>query len=146
MCMLDFDSAMKQQIMRPLIIPHDLEKTIHEYVSAALDDSGAHRVLIPVHVPGQSTSRIPDLHDTTNHPGNLRYWVISNELMWTGIDPRIDEVFELLEALHRYNAGLKSGLRHTNERNRLDYFAKSFSRKFFAETYNDEFILNGGNW
>ena len=102
------DFLMEKQITIPIRIPHDLEQTVNQYISAALSDAGvlndgSYRVLIPVHVAGQGTSIIPDLQDIDGPPGNLRYWVLSNETMWTGIDPRIDAVFEILLALFRSN-------------------------------------------
>lgn len=92
----------------PLIIPYDLEQFINQLVSDALSDAGlsdgqSEQVLIPVHEQGKGTAILSDIQDTAGQSGNVRFWVMGNELMWAGIDRRIDEVFEVLWSLFHWH-------------------------------------------
>lgn len=106
----------------PLIIPYELEQFIHQLVADALTDAGMAAdgllpILIPVHEPGKGTAILPDLHETVEPSGNIRFWVVGNELMWAGLDRRIDEVFEVLWSLFHWHvqthtiAGFPNGMR-----------------------------------
>ncbi|KAI9724114.1 MAG: hypothetical protein M1812_000833 [Candelaria pacifica] len=125
----DLDAVMEKQITMPIMIPHDLEHTVHQYMDAALSDAGvlddgSYRVLIPVHVAGQGTTIIPDLPDTVGPPGNVRYWVLANETIWAGVDHRIDAVFEILGALCRYHDFHNNGPMGLPTDVRLTYLAR----------------------
>lgn len=93
----DIGSVFDKQITLPLLIPHDLEAYLEHQAGDAL--SQAHpdfivsqdRLLMPVHEIGHGTIILPDLHDQATAAGNLRYWVIGNELMWAGIHSTLDE-------------------------------------------------------
>ncbi|MCJ1367625.1 hypothetical protein MMC16_006759 [Acarospora aff. strigata] len=120
----------------PVIIPYDLEQFVDQLVTDALDDAGisdgrSERTLIPIHEQGKGTAIIPDLPDTLDASGNLRVWVIGNELMWAGIDRRIDEVFELLWSLfHWHNSvtgyGFDVGL---DQGDAVHHLARSFRQR-----------------
>lgn len=103
------DAVFEKQITMPLVIPYDLEQFIHQLVSDALSDAGlsigaSEPLLIPVHEQGKGTAILPDLQETVATTGNIRFWVIGNQLMWAGIDRRIDEAFEVLWTLfHLHN-------------------------------------------
>lgn len=104
----DIDSVFEKQITMPVIIPYDLEQSLVQTMSDALDEAGLSegqldQFLIPVHEQGKGTAIIPDLQDTAGPTGNVRIWVIGNELMWAGIDRRIDEVFEILWAFFHWH-------------------------------------------
>ena len=93
----DIDSVFRTQITIPVVIPYDLEEFIQQtfrdaLVEAGIDVDGSQdRLLIPVHVPGQGNHNLPDVPENTEAVGNVRYWVVGNEVMWAGIDRRIDE-------------------------------------------------------
>lgn len=93
----DLDSIFAKQITLPLAIPYDLEDWIERWTREALDDAGVdisesqNRLLIPVHEMGHGTHLLPDLEDNAEPMGNIRYWLLGNEIMWAGIDRRIDE-------------------------------------------------------
>ncbi|KAI9876534.1 MAG: hypothetical protein M1830_006297 [Pleopsidium flavum] len=103
----DVDTVFEKQVTMPVVIPYDLEQFIHQIVSDALSDAGIlngdmEQVLIPIHEQGKGTAILSDLQDTAAPSGNVRFWVIGNELMWAGIDRRIDEVFEVLWSLFHW--------------------------------------------
>ena len=97
----DIQSVFEKQITIPVEIPFKLEEYISSLVSPILEEAniyngneGERRLLIPIHELGKGTSIIPDLVDSVTE-GNLRYWVIGNDLMWAGIDRTIDEYVSL---------------------------------------------------
>jgi hypothetical protein len=94
----DINEAMVKQLTTPLEIPFELEDYISHLIRDALDDHGIRngrrpgdRILIPARENGLPVGNIPDLPETTGPEGNLRIWVIDNDLLWTGVDRRIDE-------------------------------------------------------
>ncbi|KAI9759755.1 MAG: hypothetical protein M4579_002140 [Chaenotheca gracillima] len=98
----DIESVLEKQITLPVIIPYDLESTFEDMFSSVGQDAdhssikSQDRLLIPVHTSGRGTTIIPDLREEPGLNGNIRYWVIGNEIMWSGIDRKIDEMFEVL--------------------------------------------------
>lgn len=88
----ELEDVFEKQIVVPLAIPSELEQYLQQYLSDILGDLGLRngrleKILIPIHESGKGTHVIPDLYDTINRP-NLRHWVMSNELMWEGLDRR----------------------------------------------------------
>ncbi|KAI9821640.1 MAG: hypothetical protein M1827_002221 [Pycnora praestabilis] len=139
----DLDSVMGKQIVVPVMIPFDLQQTLEQYISEALKKAnvsnvGNSQVLVPVHGTGNGTTILPDLQITAAESGNPVFWIIDNDLMWAGIDRRIDEVFEILWTLfhwHNINApGVRNPhvpgvrLRLDSERTTL-YMADRFRRR-----------------
>jgi hypothetical protein len=65
----------------------------------ALNDHGlrnetvpADRVLIPVHTNRSAAPGFKqDFPETKGPEGNLRFWVIDQDLLWSGLDGRVDE-------------------------------------------------------
>ncbi|KAI9842648.1 MAG: hypothetical protein M1837_007015 [Sclerophora amabilis] len=94
----DIQAVFEKQITLPVIIPYDLEQTFESMISEPLrnDAESQERLLIPIHRHGEGIAIIPDLPEQTGMVCNVRYWVIGNELMWAGIDRKIDEIFEVL--------------------------------------------------
>ena len=93
----------------PLVIPMALQTCIEEtrYRYDEFPDSTLSNVLVPVHDPSRyrpTTVRIPSLQDTWDESGNLRYWLISNETMWSGQHRALDEIKELLLMLFSWFA------------------------------------------
>lgn len=97
----NISSVFEKQITLPLVIPHDLEACLERQMGNALSQAqptlpmSQDRLLIPVHEMGQGTIVLPDLQDQAGSSGNMRYWVIGNELMWAGIHRRLDEYVAL---------------------------------------------------
>lgn len=137
----DLDKVFEKQITMPIAIPYDLEQSLVQIVSDALEERGLSdgrldQFLIPIHEQGKGTAIIPDLQDTAGPTGNIRFWVINNELMWAGIDRRIDEVFEILWALfHWHNSAMApySQLR-LDQGDALAHFATSFRQRLPPQT------------
>jgi hypothetical protein len=96
---VDIDVVMDNQLTTPLEIPFQLEDYIDRVLQEAFEDNGLRngkrptdRVLIPVHTSGSTTpGSVPDLPETTGSEGNIRFWEIDQDLLWTGFDHRIDE-------------------------------------------------------
>jgi hypothetical protein len=93
----DIDSVFEKQITIPIDIPFRLEDHISSLINPILEEKGIYngnegerRLLLPVHQVGMGAGIIPELYDSPTR-GNLRYLVIGNELMWAGIDRKIDE-------------------------------------------------------
>ena len=132
----DIDSVFEKQITLPLKIPYDLEQSLVQLVSdawdaAGLSDGQSDQFLIPVHEQGKGTAIIPDLRETAGPSGNIRIWVIGNELMWAGTDRRIDEVFEILWTLfHWHNsAAFYLGYVPLDRDDALVHLASSFRQR-----------------
>ncbi|KAI9782631.1 MAG: hypothetical protein M1835_004006 [Candelina submexicana] len=145
----DLDAVMEKQITLPVLIPLDLEHTIHQYMNSALTDAGimndSYRALIPVHTAGAGTTILPDLQDTTGPHGNVRYWVISNETMWAGIDHRIDAVFETLGALFHHKFGTNRQIDTSTDE--LRYLARDLRCRLPPDSIEDKTIRDGqGRW
>ncbi|KAI9705586.1 MAG: hypothetical protein M1836_006342 [Candelina mexicana] len=145
----DLDAVMEKQITLPVLIPLDLEHTIHQYMNSALTDAGimndSYRALIPVHTAGAGTTILPDLEDTTGPHGNVRYWVISNETMWAGIDHRIDAVFEILGTLFHHKFGTNRQIDTSTDE--LRYLARDLRRRLPPDSIEDKTIGDGqGRW
>ena len=132
----DMDSVLEKQITMPVLIPYDLEQSLVQIVSDALDevrlsDSQLEQILIPVHEQGKGTAIIPDLQDTAGPNGNVRFWVVGNELMWAGIDRRIDEVFEVLWALFYWRSSdIAQDHARLDQIDALVHLATSFRQRF----------------
>ncbi|KAI9683635.1 MAG: hypothetical protein M1829_004940 [Trizodia sp. TS-e1964] len=99
----DLDKVMEKQITLPLCLSDDFERTMTRFLDEAIEEtdwlpqeSKSIPPIIQMHTEGVGTEIVPDLIETLESEGNMRIWVISNELMWAGVDRRIDEVFEVL--------------------------------------------------
>lgn len=143
----DIDSVFEKQITMPVIVPYDLEQFLVQTISDALDEAGmsdgqSDKILIPVHEQGKGTAIIPDLYDTAGPRGNFRIWIVGNELMWAGIDRRIDEVFEILWALlHWHNSATANQyFVRLDEGDALVHLASSFRQRLppRLDTSNNE--------
>jgi hypothetical protein len=100
----DLATILEKQMVVPVIIPYDLEQHISQVVNDVREDSGVEipEFLIPIHEQGKGSGLIPDYTETTDSKiGNIKYWVLSNEMMWRGIHPRIDEIFHVLDILYQ---------------------------------------------
>ena len=88
----DIDKVYETLITIPLMIPITLEKDFEQMFEAALQDSRVDvdhsqtNLLIPVH-PGD----VQTFQDNFDEMGDIRFWLLGNEIMWAGIDRRIDE-------------------------------------------------------
>lgn len=87
-------------------MPFDLEGYIRECLNQGADtaSNSLHSQIpfINVHDPTKhdhATAQLPSLIPTSNEQGNLKYWVLSNESMWTGQDKRQDAVSKILWCL-----------------------------------------------
>ncbi|KAI9780261.1 MAG: hypothetical protein M1839_006821 [Geoglossum umbratile] len=125
----DIDSVFGKQITIPIELPFKLEDYVASLVNPVLEEKGIYngnegekRLLLPVHELGMGAGIIPQLVDSPTE-GNLRYLVIGNELMWAGIDRRIDEVLEALQSLFRW------GLKPPYARESFLYLALAFRRR-----------------
>ncbi len=92
-----FDSICAKPVVVPLLIPQPLETYMERLIGEALNhvhlDPSEHvnRIIVPVHEIGHGTHILPDLHDTSEAKGNVRYWLLGTQTMWAGIDRRLDE-------------------------------------------------------
>ncbi|KAI9760700.1 MAG: hypothetical protein M1840_002348 [Geoglossum simile] len=125
----DIDSVFEKQLTIPIDIPFKLEDYISSLVNPILEEKDIHngnegerRLLLPIHQVGMGIGIIPELYDSLTE-GNLRYLVIGNELMWAGIDRRIDEVLEALHSLFRW------GLKPSYAQESFLYIALTFRRR-----------------
>ena len=103
--------ALRTQLTIPLLIPHDLETAINGTLQreAANGHLPAHfvetQMLIPLynasaHDPvAQIAPSIPPLRDTGGEGGNLRYFIITKESMWSNQNPLVEGVFSVIWAL-----------------------------------------------
>jgi hypothetical protein len=108
----DLKSVMDKQITLPLVIPSVLENFLLNEFPRICPDLPSHYLsnpfLIPVHDPAKYVAPtvpnpvLPSLVEETSETGNLRYWVITNESMWTGQNPAMDEVSAVLWSLFRW--------------------------------------------
>ena len=97
----DTKSVQEQRFAFPLMIPVALQACIEEmrYRYYEIAHSTLPSILIPVHDPSRqrpTTATLPLLQDSWDETGNLRYWVISNESMWSGQHRVLDEITEFL--------------------------------------------------
>ena len=86
----------EKQITIPIVIPLELDSYLCDTVESLVAD---HRLLLQVHdrVKHHSrTARLPSLRDISGHKGNIRYWLITNNSMWTGQHPVLDEIYHIL--------------------------------------------------
>ncbi|MCJ1277517.1 hypothetical protein MMC21_005330 [Puttea exsequens] len=86
----DLASVQERQITMPIMIPRVLETYINTIASSPL---------IPMHDSTKysaSPGVLPTLRDNYTEAGNLRFWVLTNESMWTHQDRTQDEIRELL--------------------------------------------------
>ena len=65
-------------------------KSVNADSDLSIDDSTKH---------DPTTAQLPSMSPTTNESGDLKYWVISNESMWTGQDNLQKALFEVLSCL-----------------------------------------------
>lgn len=97
---------MDKQITLPLIVPSVLESFLLNEIPRLCPDLHS-PFLIPVHDPAKyAPPMVPNpvlahLTEQTSEAGNLRYWVITNESMWKGQHPIMEEVFTILWSLFR---------------------------------------------
>ncbi|KAH0560095.1 hypothetical protein GP486_003388 [Trichoglossum hirsutum] len=112
----DIESVFEKQITIPIEVPFKLEDYISTLASPVLEEADIYNgnenercLLIPVHELARGTSIIPDLVDSDSATdGNLRYWVIGNDLMWAlGENPpstngEPDRIFETLWSIFRW--------------------------------------------
>ena len=107
----DLAAVQDKQITIPVVIPWALENYLLSTVPQEYTDLPPHyatfKPLIPIHDSGNydpATAVLPSLRDTVAESGNLRYWVISKESMWSHQHHVIDETAELLWSLfNRFN-------------------------------------------
>ena len=103
---------MQKQITIPLLVPSVLEDFLLNELPRLCPDLPSHYLskafLIPVHdattyqpLTARNQSLL-NLVDEATERGNLRYWVITNESMWTRQHPVMDEVFAILWSLFRW--------------------------------------------
>ena len=84
----------------PVLDPDELESRLESEADAALSEAGMNlhdsqeQLLKPVHKLGMENGLMPRLSDRPGGAGNLRYWVVGNELGWTGIHQKLDEYVE----------------------------------------------------
>ncbi|MCJ1477750.1 hypothetical protein MMC13_006423 [Lambiella insularis] len=130
----DLNSAMKNNITIPLLIPHDVEQHIRHLleVEAGLPPQfNPEELLSPVYNPAyhghaNPSSNLPPLQglqppfqeivdeqgalrpleDVVTEQGNLRFWTIDNTSMWLGQNRTLDEVFEVLWYFHSFYLGI----------------------------------------
>ncbi|MCJ1250304.1 hypothetical protein MMC30_007530 [Trapelia coarctata] len=108
----DLKSVMDKQITIPLLVPPALENFLSNELPRLCPDLPSHYLskafLIPVHDTAKydpAAARNPLLKvlpDEASEQGNLRYWVITNESMWTRQHRAMDEVFTVLWSLFRW--------------------------------------------
>ncbi|KAL8822307.1 MAG: hypothetical protein Q9191_006954 [Dirinaria sp. TL-2023a] len=90
------DAVQEKQITIPIVIPLELDLYLRDTVASLLID---HQLLLQVHDPSKhdpQTARLPSLRDVSDQTGNVRYWLITNRSMWTGQDPLLDEISQIL--------------------------------------------------
>ena len=113
-CGKDFAAIKRRQITIPVIVPWGLENFLLSTIPQDYNDLPEHfadfPMLISIHDASQyathPANNIPSLHDTAGEKGNLRYWVITNESMWSNQHRVLDEIAELMWALfHWFNQG-----------------------------------------
>ena len=81
------------------MIPSELDSYISDTVESITANQ---RPLIQVHDPSKhdpQTARLPSLQDVSGPTGNIRYWLITNNTMWAGQDPVLDEISQVLWSL-----------------------------------------------
>lgn len=92
-------SAMKDDIVIPLMIPLDVENSIQDILESE-PDLPSHftidKLLTPITNPSYGNDgrayTLPPLLETASEAGNFRYWNISNSSMWAGQNRAIDEI------------------------------------------------------
>jgi hypothetical protein len=106
-CGPDLESVMAKQITVPIMIPSPLEDIIQS-LATYYADLPAHYLsrpfLIPAHnheawQANQINPNLPSLTERYSEAGNLRFWVITNESMWSRQHYIIDELTEILLSL-----------------------------------------------
>ena len=104
----DLDHVMSKQITLPVLIPYDLENFISNELRELYPDIPAEFTdspcLIPIYRADTTNTFIPPLQDQANERGNLRFWLIKNDTMWSGRHRAVDEVFEVLWSLFHWFA------------------------------------------
>lgn len=105
----DIKSVQRQKFALPLVIPVALQTCIEEmgYRYDEILNSALSNVLIPVHDPSShrpTTAMLPSLQDNWDERGNLRFWRISKESVWSGEHRALDEITELLLMLFSWFA------------------------------------------
>jgi hypothetical protein len=117
-----------------VIIPYDLEQHIKEIVDEIQQDlqMDIPEFLIPIHKEGTGRGLILSYTETTDPKiGNLKYWVMPNELMFSGIDPRLDGIFHVLniffEIFNKYSDGIEG--REVETRIDTEFFQNSLGEK-----------------
>lgn len=85
-CSSDYETNPKE---RYLIDQRFRERGIADS-GLSIDDSAKH---------DPTTAQLPSLSPTANESGDLKYWIISNESMWTGQDELQSATFEVLSCL-----------------------------------------------
>ena len=107
----DLASVQGKQMTTPVVVPWLLEDYLlnslpQQYrLPPHIMDPNATKVLIPVHDPTKynpSITSIPSLRDTEAEGGNLRYWVITNQSMWTNQHEVMDEFAELMWCIFKW--------------------------------------------
>jgi len=103
---------MEKQITIPLLVPSVFEDFLFNELPRLCPDLPSHYLsnafLIPVHDATKYTpaaARNPllaSLPEESSEKGNLRYWAITNESMWTRQHHAMDEVFCILWSLFRW--------------------------------------------
>ncbi|KAI4158474.1 MAG: hypothetical protein LQ342_007394 [Letrouitia transgressa] len=104
----DLTDVQVKQLTLPLVIPADLQDCIIRQLSSRYLEikSLIRNLLIPIH--DSATYRplgfpiLPSLVDNDTENGNLRYWLITNQLMWSGQHYALDEAAKLLSILFQW--------------------------------------------
>lgn len=106
-CGRDLKTVMAKQLTVPITLPSPLEDFLRS-LGEHHPDLPAHYLsqpfLIPVHnreawQANQLNPNLPSLHERYSEAGNLRFWIITNESMWSRQHYIIDEVAEILRTL-----------------------------------------------
>ncbi|KAL9046234.1 MAG: hypothetical protein Q9214_000881 [Letrouitia sp. 1 TL-2023] len=104
----DFTAVQAKQLTLPLVIPADLQDRITQEISSRYPEveSLVRSLLIPIHDPATyrplGIPALPPLVDNDTESGNLRYWLITSESMWSGQHYALDEATELLSILFQW--------------------------------------------
>jgi len=140
----DLASVQRKQITVPVIIPTGLEDYLTNVLPQEYSSLSWHtprfRCLIPVHDPSKhdpQTTPIPSLRDTAGESGNLRFWTITNESMWAGQHPALDETADVLWPLFLWlnqRATPNKGPLGTDQSDCVWHLARYFRRCLLPES------------
>ncbi|KAI4211607.1 MAG: hypothetical protein LQ351_005648 [Letrouitia transgressa] len=104
----DLAAVQAKQITLPLVIPSNLQDCVTRQLSSRYPEieSLVRNLLIPIHDSAVyrplGFPALPSLIDTATENGNLRYWLITNQSMWSGQHYALSEAAELLSILFQW--------------------------------------------